>query len=981
MKRNNLLKIALTLLLVLSLMPTVSPVLDPAVVKAGVEDSFSSNQVQITENNIISEKSAYILFKETDVMHGMTYLQAGNAAESQPNYNKLVNFAGLQGRQYLKENILAMTFDKDFATEEENRFIVNIDYYDYGGAGSFQVEYMPKGASSSNKLTVVKKGDMSGGTVDFPDGKWWRVSMLINDANFTGKLDGGFDLKIHTGAWNAFSKVEVVNISRYGDSTAELGTYNMGAAEVLNKLGVFNGFGDGEKFDPQLSKVLTRQEALKLLITCYGLKDEAESLNLNPTTQKVSADFACYAGLAEDKGVIEANAELDLTQTFTQRELLVWYLRLIGIEDSDLWNNAYTIARNLDLFNDENMLMQPERTANVDALVVLAANVFAESNRKTGYNAFTKGFEEGKYTYETVVQLGYSGLSKWMRKNPFKLPSQKKVDQLTGRTYHVVDFFDTMANKPYFTQNCVAMDNKRIYFGTADFDIYEYNIETEMCRWICRGDRLSNIDITPLNNLWYTVNNQIRKVDLDTYEDIFVHEGIKDYKGNYSSMQVNNDESMLSIELPSDDGVPETTRPNVCPGGFTARYINFLDLTKGEEAEWDFSHVVYSDYDGAYINHFCLNPNPKYKQWCFFAHDDYLVNAYTGKNTQMHQRNWMLNLDTDEYFNVYDQRWFIQPEKDNVETGVITNGSNHESWSRNGEWFTTGLVHTHVAGKPVAMSLRAVQATMRPDGSDLWLIPADISTAKNYYNQTTCINHSTVDWNADWLIMDTTYNSTYKCDFYLVETHTGKTHLLARFDHNGLNNGHVHPQFSPDSSLALFGGWSEGFKTVQFGWMDISDITSNPSEGGRYDISESCESFSYKGDFDHYTEPKFNEDGSIKEVRIPAGRSMYVDVKKSVVEKDNTPATITITYKDDSKIPLKLCYYTWKENTPGDVNEFTEREIYIERKGTNRKVTKTIKLDDICLGNMELLRADFRIRAAGASAVVYSVDVSVPEVD
>lgn len=977
MKSKRFLKIALTVVLFLNLMPSVSPVVKPTVVLAGSDDNFMSNQIQISENDIISENSAYILFKETDVMHGMSYLQAGNANEKQHNYNKLVNFQGMQGRQYLKDNIMSIKFDKDFATEEDSMFIVNIDYYDYGGAGSFGVEYMPQNTDTTLRLTVAKNGDGSGGTLEFPDGKWWRVSMLINDANFTQKLEGGYDIRIYTSAWNAFSKIEVVNVSRYGATTADIGTFNMAAAEALNKLGVFDGYGDDEKFDPQLSKVLTREEALELMMTCYGLKDEAKRLNLKPTTDKVSAEKACYAGLAEEKGIIEASADIDLTQTFTQRELLVWYLKLIGIEDSDLWGNAYQLVRDLELVTDENMIIQPERTANIDALVVLAANTFAETNRKTGYNAFTKGFEEGKYKYETIIGLGYAGLNKWMRKNPFKLPSHKMVDPLTGRTYHMVDFFGSTAYKTYFTQNCVAMDNKRVYFSAADYGIYEYNIETEMCRWIAQGDHLGNIDITPLNNLWYVVNNQIRKVDLDTYEDTFVHEGFKDYKTYYQTLQVNNDETMLSIEVGSDDWVPESARPSVKPG----RYINFLDLTKGEDAEWDFSHVVYSDYDKAFINHFGLNPNPKYKNWAFFAHDDFLINAYTGQNTQMHQRNWMLNLDTDEYFNVYDQRWYIQPYKDNVETGRISTGSNHESWSRNGEWFTTACIANHVAGVPIPLSVRAIQALMRPDGSDLWLVPADYSKTKNYYFQTACICHSSVDWNANWIIGDTTYNSTNKCDFNITETHTGKNVLLARFEHNGLNNGHVHPQFSPDASIVVFGGWSPGFKTVQWGWMDVSDITGNPTEGGRYDISESCESFSYKGDFDHSTEPKFNKDGSLKEVRIPAGRSMYVDVKKTVVEKDNTPAEITITYKDDSKMPLKLCYYTWKVNSPGDINEFTEREIYIERKGTNAKVTKTIKLDDICLGNMELLRSDFRIRAAGGSATVYSVEVSVPQTD
>ena len=116
-----------------------------------------------------------------------------------------------------------------------------------------------------------------------------------------------------------------------------------------------------------------------------------------------------------------------------------------------------------------------------------------------------------------------------------------------------------------------------------------------------------------------------------------------------------------------------------------------------------------------------------------------------------------------------------------------------------------------------------------------------------------------------------------------------------------------------------------------------------------------------------------------KEIKIPAGRQMYVDVKKTVVEKDNTPATITITYKDDSKMPLKLCYYTWNENAPGDINELAEHEFIINRKGTGKRLTKTIKLKDICLGNMEVLRSDFRVRAAGGDATVYSVNVSVPD--
>jgi hypothetical protein len=256
------------------------------------------------------------------------------------NYNKLVTFSGMQGRQYKASNVLTMKFDKGFADESDSMFVVNVDYYDYGGGGYFNVEYLPRGQEEPVKLAVLKQGDGSGGTFEYPNGKWWRVSMLIEDANFTGKLPGGADIRIYTSAWNAFAKVEVLNISKNTDPKAHLGTFNMSAAQALSKLGLFDGFGTDGKFDAGLAKVLTRQEALKLMMTAYGLGDDAVKRNLKPASQNVDPEYACYAGLAQEKGVIDADANLDLKAEFTQRELIVWYLKLMGFEDSDLWGNA-----------------------------------------------------------------------------------------------------------------------------------------------------------------------------------------------------------------------------------------------------------------------------------------------------------------------------------------------------------------------------------------------------------------------------------------------------------------------------------------------------------------------------------------------------------------------------------------------------------------------------------------------------------------
>jgi hypothetical protein len=129
----------------------------------------------------------------------------------------------MQGRQYKASNVLTMKFDEGFADESDNMFVVNIDYYDYGGGGYFNVEYLPRGQEEPVKLAVLKQGDGSGGTFEYPGGKWWRVSMLIEDANFTGKLPGGADIRIYTSAWNAFAKVEVLNISKNTDNVKYAG--------------------------------------------------------------------------------------------------------------------------------------------------------------------------------------------------------------------------------------------------------------------------------------------------------------------------------------------------------------------------------------------------------------------------------------------------------------------------------------------------------------------------------------------------------------------------------------------------------------------------------------------------------------------------------------------------------------------------------------------------------------------------------------
>ena len=264
---------------------------------------------------------------------------------------------------------------------------------------------------------------------------------------------------------------------------------------------------------------------------------------------------------------------------------------------------------------------------------------------------------------------------------------------------------------------------------------------------------------------------------------------------------------------------------------------------------------------------------------------------------------------------------------------------------------------------------------MRPDGTDKRYIPADYSFTHANGGGTSGICHCMLSQTSDrWLVADSAYGRGWS-DLYLIDAFTGKSYFLARLNETGENPGHVHPQFSPDDNTVIFGLWSEDNKHVEIGWMDVSDIVNTPLEGGQYDLSDSCDTFGYKG-FDHYIIPQTDANDGITGFTIPKGNEMYVNVKREVIESDNTPAEISITYLDKGYSSIKLSYLTWNPSV-GGMGKLTKRKSYIKCTNSGMVKTKTFTFDDICLGNMDILGTDFRISGTNSQVTIQSVDVSV----
>ncbi len=957
--QRKLLSCILAAFFVLTYVPSID-------VQAAADDYYASGQIAVTEPNTPGEDSAYVIFSKETQMSGMRYLEPNGAARNDELYSEQTVFNGVDCRQVYKENYLYLDLNDDFADENDRVFSLTFDYWDYGGGGYFYIEYLPRGEIEHKSIQVLKLGLDENGVKTA--GTWFRVTVYVDDACFTGQMAHGTDFRIRSGAYNAFSKIEVRNLSRNVGEDENLGVYNANKANSLHQLGMFDGFGEGEAFEPCLEKELTREEALVQMIKSYNLTEEAISKNLKSSFEDVSEEAAPYIGLAEALGVIEKGTKLGAKEKFSQQELLVWYLRLLGADESEWKDNPYEAAWEYGLLNPSCMIFQPEKNADVDAFVVLAVNIFAMENKKTGYNPFTSLFEQGVYTTQTIADVNDDGIWNWLLQNQFTVPRKTVVDEYSGRTYHKLSFLGQAAIKDYYTQNCMSMDMKKLYFRTADLKLYEYDMETEQCRYIGDLMREWNQMVTPQNNLWYlNKKGQIMKVDLTTYEQTVMGELPEWQKRAAPTMlQVNNDESKVSFQWTDNSGEIDTNN--------FARIPVFDLKTK----EWDLSHVWGFKTSWFTPNHQCINPNPKYSNYVFFAHEGYSTDARTGAQTPQYDRVWMVDTDSDSYYNAFVQKWFVQPKDGDVTTGFTGEGSVHEAWTNDGEWLLAvknrnsrdGLERQIGPGRAVMM---------RPDGSEKRYIPADYSFTHENGHSGAGIVHCMASNDNRWLVADSTYSSSNKwSDLYLIDTYSGATYFLARLPETSLDPGHIHPQFSPDDQKVIFGLWSEDLTHAQIGWMDVSDIVNNPPEGGQYDISDSCKTFGYKG-FDHYVTPVYNASGKQSGIKIPGGNQMYVDVKADVIESDNTPAVVSITYKDDSTLPIKFAYYTWNVNGNDDSNRLAEHVKYISRNGTGRTITKTFELDDICLGNMEILGSDFRIGAVGADATIISVDVSVSD--
>ena len=909
-------------------------VFSPADVQAADHVMF---QEIIEKSEIKSEDSAYILFTNEPEMRGMSFEDGSYGTRyTHDTFNEPVYFGDMEGRQVWKENFLYMRFDPSFCSPEDSLFKVEIDYWDYSGIGWFFVDYTTADSDTNyNRVSVLKEGNPDG------DPKWHTLTFYLTDASFRQAMPYGCDLKIVTNAFNAFSRIEVTNLANgKQESIEELGTFNTMQENALKHLGLYEGVVGAEEYEAGLDKFMTREEFIRAMLYAADFDEEAIEANLTPKAQNVDAAYAPYVAYAESIGVILPDENFDPKSNLKQKELLAYYGRLFGLKE-DFSVKPYQTGCDTGLIQRNEAFFQMEKNVTRDNFVGIAANALLVPY-KCGQSLLEGLMDEKKVTGQMIFDCGYGKLFDWMITKSFYLGHDTVVDEMSGRTYNVLDFFDGAAIKNYFTMPLTSADDTRFYFRDASFRIYEYNMVTGMCTYIDTGMwNWEHSFVCDGQNNFYYLNQQFEFIRMDcddhSKKEVVAVWPVEQRPKTFGGimLQTTYDGKWLSINAGDQTGFLQS------------RYCAF-PVCNTETGEWNWFAAYYGNFkhvaDG-YVaaNHGCINPI--YPNLQFFAHE----------GAPVWDRVWVVDMDTQTYKNVSGQRML------SVGDMGLTSAC-HEFWCHCGQhigWAASG------GGWVSRKSMYPDQyiggyAIANWDGSDLKMVSLEKGT-----------NHPSISPDHRWGVGDTSLSVGNPNRLYLYDLLTGENILLCAppcID----NPGHPHPQFSWDGTKVFFGCGDESFSYSRVGWIDISDIIEERQDlnGGQYDLSDSCETFGYEG-FNHYIEPLKDENGETY-YRIPKGNKMNVNIKPAVVENWGAKIKLKVTYLDKGKSDVNLHYKMY--TLEGDVGGIYDRNIYLERNDTGKWITKELVIDSIDTANPMPMKTDIQISGVFSDAHIKSVE-------
>ena len=902
------------------------------------EEESLENEKNVSEENSENENhgdeisltpganNAYVVFDKKIKSSKMTFedgIAQGIKDVSDPNYSEEFTMDGITGRRVYKANYVNLTVDPSYYSKDDHKFLFLITYYDFGPqVGYFHVRYGNEQGKYSS-VSIAKRGIVP---------KWCTARLILDDVGFGGNIGGKYDIRILTNLYNAFAKVEVVNLSAIERSggDVDLGTVNSIQQEALKQLGLYSG-KDEKGNEAGLEQKLTRGEAIKNLICAVGKKDEVTPKKCS--FSDVKGDLAKYVAYAESMGIVKGtdDGRFMPDEPATPRELLVFYMRFLNIDEPDIYENAFSVAKKEGLLLDSDVVLFADKPLIRDNFVAIAYNALRIRNKKSGSSPLEELLREGKITGEALDSTGIAELAAYKYIIPQKIPKIKKTDPETGREYYYLNFNGDKSIRSYVNQQEWNSDATKFIIGNDKTDgMYEYDTETEMMTFLDYASVGSSLTAVVNKNdqiFYKNTNNELWQMDWKTKNKKMIGKLPGGVTGGDGISVMDNGKYIGCKWLQKLDDEDYLNGVN--------RY-RILARLNCETGEWytERSHEFNDIPDAPSLGHPIINPVDE--NIMFFCHE--------GDSSIVPDRLWVANLATGEDWNV-----FRQAERFDGKTGE---GSGHELWTADGK----NLIFVKYPMKTQVGKTGICRVSL--DGSE-----------REYYNGDYNYWHCTVSDDGEWVAGDT--NNSPR-EIALVSTKTYKSTLLVKF-RVGPSSQHPyqpHPTLSGNGKMIA---WQMVDDSDMLGtaWMDISDITGKEIRGGKEKLSETLSYVNYE---DSECEVKKTQKNGAGCFEINPGNCMFVDVNDEIIKAPNANLKIKFGYLDEGRQPAVLKYTTSVEGK----TEYANCEnafVEIKRNGSGKWKTAEVELKNISLMNSGKHISDFSV--SGKHSKLYIKDITV----
>lgn len=794
----------------------------------------------IEENSVnnASEAFGYINFYGELEGKGISFIDGislGITSTSDPLYFEKISLDGLEGRKQYSSNSTYINVDDSFYQKGDTEFLVNICYYDFGPSeGSYYFEY-PQISGVLDQVRIIKPGINPG---------WKCITLVLADCDPSFKYENGASFRIQNGAYNAWRRIEIVNISR-----------------AKREKRVPTGFTSLESIK---QRDLTKTEVIKDTDKIFTQDNMVNQCNMYD-----AKTMANRIALRTDKV-----SDADKNVMLTQGELLKIFMDAMKV-DYIKATSLVEYAIEIGFLKNNSYFLFDDAPATYFNLVTLMDDLlYFEHNDGTIH--IIKMYNEGFFGGLAVSGIENEILLAEYYKEPRKNPYVKIIDNGTGRTYKYINFYGTQLNRPYLTAPQWLHDGIHFICTTPSNYIYLYNTETQMMRFLVQGttntdgivgedgmiyhhgtdgnlqtfNRIDPNDPKLESKVIYRfpagVVSSIESIGADgTYFGGF----ITDKNNVFKTPQGQYPIVIFHIPEESKPGIPDTT--------YTVRYYGFEEAYKG------------------YLNH--QQPNPTDPNLCFFAHETNTANAGYGDITD---RTNIINMETGEVF-TYNQ---------GIARGSAIELATHESWSADGQYLYLVSWQGNAGDMGDKQQMPAVIRVNK-----------DTSHRQYFYNTTyeSSYNHCFASADNNWIAADAPF-------IVLINTNTHQIFPIAQNQRIiGSKNHpyHAHAQIARGHNIISWG--HEHLGVLGVAWYDFTELLDEVAEGGRYEVNEYVDRVSYKG-LECESSEVVKKGRKCQSSKV--SKAIYYDINPEIADTTNDAIKITFDYLDNSKNPIVLTY-------------------------------------------------------------------------